>query len=192
MTYTERLDTSTSVTHKMTFLPRKLYEPGGLAYIYTDGKCRPLAPHLAGLEFEFRGGKPREVTWDELTERKRVRQRERLNRIRFVDPQPEIVPCYVWTFNNGAIIPYGGWWCYVVSRYFSIGVNRHGIKANLAESIMREIPLGYLPVKECFNDWMKAFAKAFPRSHPKDHRQAGSKLGWLYKGTFTLRKPDLL
>lgn len=44
---------------KGTFLPRKLYEPEGLAYIYTGGKCNRLAPHLAGLESGHRGNYPR-------------------------------------------------------------------------------------------------------------------------------------
>lgn len=162
-----------------TFLPRKLYEPGGLAYLMTGGKCRPLAPHLAGLERQEGGMEVREVPWTEIMERKRIRQKEHLRRIRSFDPEPRIVPCYVWTFFNRQMIPYHGWYCYVVSRYFSIAVNFRDYKTDLAESIMRAIPLSVLPVRECFDQWMEAFAKEFPRKHSIDKRKAGTKVGWI-------------
>lgn len=158
----------------MTFLPRKIYEPGGFAYLFTDGKCKPLAPHLAGLETSHGGTRRREVPWTELMERKRERQRERLQRKRWFDPEPSVVPCYVWTFFNRQMIPYHGWYCYVVSRHFEIAVNFRGFRTDLAESIMREIPLGILPVRECFTQWMEAFANAYPRHHLIDKRPAYS------------------
>lgn len=177
-----------------TFLPRKLYEPGGLAYAFTDGKCLPLAPHLAGLESGHRGEKAREVPWTEILDRRRERQRERLLRKRtFFEPEPRIVPCYVWTFFNRQMIPYHGWYCYVVSRHFSIAVNFRDFRTELATSIMTAIPLGFLPITESFRDWMEAFAKEYPRTHPLDSRKAGSKIGWITdQRIFTLERPTIV
>lgn len=174
-----------------TFLPRKIYEPGGFAYEFTGGKCKPLAPHLAGLESSY--GRYREVSWSEILDMRRERQRERLERKRhFFKHEPRVVPCYVWTFFNRAMIPYYGWYCYVVSRHFSIAVNFKGFRADLAESILRAIPLGFLPVadEKCFYEWMEKFAETYPRTHPIDKRKAGSLVGWITdRNTFTIERP---
>lgn len=175
----------------MTFLPRKLYEAGGLAYIFQDGQCKPLAPHLAGLMRER--GKVREVPWSEIIDKRRERQRERLDRKRnFWKSEPRIVPCYVWTFFNPQMIPYHGWYCYVISRHFSLAVNFRGFHGGLALSIMRAVPLGFLPVgdKKTFYEWTKKFAETYPRTHPIDKRKAGSLVGWIEdRSIFTLEKP---
>jgi hypothetical protein len=173
----------------MTFVPRKVWEPGGFGYLLTDGKCQPLAPHVAGIETN-RFGERREVPWTELMERKRARQRERLQRIRWFDPEPQIVPCYVWTFFNRQMIPYHGWYCYVVSRYFELAVNFRDFRTDLAESITQAIPLGLLPGKEFFTLWMERFAQEYPRRTPIDKRKAGSKVGWITKrSVFTIERP---
>jgi len=176
-----------------TFIPRKIYEPGGFAYELTGGKCRPLAPHLAGLEsYGSRGLQPREVPWSELMERRRVRQKERLDGKRWFIREPRVVPCYVWTFYNQQMIPYHGWYCYVVSRYFSIDVNFRGFKKDLAQGIMRAVPLGLLPdgTERQFDRWMELFAKTYPRKHPIDKRKAGSLVGWITdRSLFTLDRP---
>lgn len=175
----------------MSFLPRKIYEPGGFAYLLTDGRCKPLAPHLAGLE-SYRG-EYREVPWSEIMDRRRARQKERLERKRYDwDREPRVVPCYVWTFFNRQMIPYHGWYCYVVSRYFSEAVNFRGFRAKLAESIMIAIPLGLLPIpnQNHFDLWMERFAKTYPRQHPVDKRKAGSLVGWIAdREKFTLERP---
>lgn len=151
----------------MTFLPRKTYEPGGFAYLLTDGKCKPLAPHLAGLETYHGGLSRREVPWSEVMGRKRARQRERLERKRhFFEAEPAIVPCYVWAFFNRQMIPYHGWYCYVVSRHFEIAVNFRGFRTDLAESIMREIPMGFLPSKEFFRQCLTFSLSVSRHSNP--------------------------
>lgn len=177
----------------MTFLPRKIYEPGGFAYEFTGGKCKPLAPHLAGLMSEP-GGRRREVPWTEVMDMRRKRQAERLQRKQsfFID-EPRIVPCYVWTFFNPQMIPYYGWYCYVVSRYFSLAVNFQGFRNDLAVSIMTAVPLGFLPVddKKVFYQWTEKFATTYPRIHPIDKRKAGSIVGWIRdRSIFTLDKPE--
>lgn len=176
----------------MTFLPRKLYEPGGFAYEFTGGKCKPLAPHLAGLVREPGRG-VREVPWSEIMDNRRKRQAERLDRKRHSwNSEPRIVPCYVWTFFNPQMIPYHGWYCYVVSRHFELAVNFRRFNAHLAESILRAVPLGFLPVadRDCFYQWMAKFAETYPRKHPIDKRKAGTLVGWITDRTrFTLQRP---
>ncbi len=131
------------------------------------------------------------MPWTEVLDRKRARQKERLERIRWFEPEPGIVPCYVWTFFNRQWIPYHGWYCYVVSRHFEIAVNFRGFRTQLAESIMRAIPLGILPATEHFTLWMEKFAATFPRRNPIDKRQAGSKIGWITdQSIFTIERPD--
>jgi hypothetical protein len=176
----------------MTVLSRKMYEPGGFAYEFLGGKCKPLPPNVALLERDGRGGELVAVTWGEVMARRRKYQADRLLRVRDVRHEPKICPCYVWTFFNRQDIPYHGWYCYVVSRYFDVGVNFRGFKAQLATSIMTAIPLGMLPIEENFYEWCKVFAKAHPRAkHKHDPRKAGSVVGWIAdRRTFTLERPS--
>lgn len=155
----------------------------------TDGKCKPLAPHLAGLESYQ--GEYREVPWTEIMDKRRAWQKERLESKRYDwNREPRVVPCYVWTFFNRQMIPYHGWYCYVVSRYFSIAVNFRGFRTDLAESIMRAVPLGFLPDTHFFDEWMERFAETYPRNHSKDKRKAGSRVGWITdRRVFTLDRP---
>jgi hypothetical protein len=179
----------------MTFISRKFYEPGGIAYYLTDGRCKPLPPNVSHLVNDGRGHAMRQVTWEEVMEQRRKSQEKRLNLIR-VEEEPILLPCYVWTFFNAQEIPYHGWYCYVVTTQFDIGVNFKKFHNELAVSIMQAIPLGFLPIKESFDDWMAAFANQFPRQkhhkdkHPKDKRKAGSIIGWLKnRESFTLERP---
>jgi hypothetical protein len=144
---------------------------------------------VARIEFSGHGEKGHRVTWDEVMAARRKRQAERLENI-MRPAEPEIVPCYVWTFFNRQEIPYHGWYCYVVSRYFSVSVNFRGFDRELAVSIMSAIPLGMLPIVENFSVWMPEFAKHYPRKHPHDPRKAGSKVGWIKeRNLFTLERP---
>ncbi len=177
-----------------TIITRKVYEPGGLGYILTDGKCKPLPPDVAYLRSGaglWGAGDLEPVTWAEIMDGRRERQAERLRRIRHLNDEPMVCPCYVWTFFNRQMIPYYGWYCYVVSRHFSIAVNFRGYNEKLATSIMTAVPLGILPLKENFYKWMEAFAKAYPRAkHRFDFRKAGSRVGWITdRQSFTLEHP---
>ncbi len=134
-------------------------------------------PDVARIESDGFGHR-REVTWDDVMARRRERQQERLEQIQRPDP-PRIQPCYVWVFRVPGWL-YGGWWCYVVLRtHGEIAVNFQGFRRDLAVSIMRAAPCGFLPLAECFGDWMPAFAKQHPRPPVRDPRQAGSLVGWL-------------
>ena len=169
-------------------IDRKVYEPGGFAYSFTDGKCKPLPPNVAYLT-RGRWNKMVQVTWDEVMDDRRKRQAERLQRIRQV-PEPAVVPCYVWTFFNSSFI-YHGWYCYVVSRHFDMSINFRGFRQDLALSIMSEIPLGFFPIEENFEAWMEAFAKKHPRPKTKDDpRKAGTCVGWLSeRRRFSIERP---
>lgn len=155
--------------------------PPEVAYRISDGR---------GL----RGG-IRDVTWAEVGEQKRRKQRERLERIR--EPShPRFVPAYAWTFYNSGWI-YMGWHCYVVTRTEQIAVTFRGLNTGLAESIMRAVPLGMFPVVENFERWMESLAKQRPRRKPKrDRRRAGSVVGWLEYNSignptgFSLQRPQ--
>jgi len=137
-------------------------------------------PEVAYVVGDSVYGERRAVTWDEVMEARRERQRERLEQIQRPDP-PHAVPCYVWVFRVPGWL-YGGWWCYVVTRYEEIAVNFpriHRHHFGLALSIMRAAPCGFLPFLECFDDWMPAFAKKHPRPPTRDPREAGTLVGWM-------------
>jgi len=125
----------------------------------------------------------RDVTWAEVHEERRQRQRERLAEIRRPS-RPEVVPAYVWVFEVPGWI-YGGWWCYVVThrtrhREDMLAVDFRTFRADLALSIMRTAPCGFLPAIEFWEDWKPAFAREHQRSsRVDDPRPSGSLVGWL-------------
>lgn len=184
----------------MSFMPRKVWEPGGFGYNLMGGKCNPLPPAIAGVEVDF-ASKRRHVPWTEIMDRRRGRQAEQLERKRRTE-LPEILPCYVWTFFNAHDIPYHGWYCYVVTRHFEDAVNFRGFNKPLALSIMRAIPLGLAPARDNFEAWMAAFAQAYPRRRrwpggkvrsrgQRDPRKSGIYFGWLLnRGIFSLHYPE--
>ncbi len=182
-------------------MPRKCFEPGGFVYEFLDGEVRTIAPNVAGREKTGRFGAEewRDLTWDEVMQRRRERQAEQLERIRGRNSKPTVLPCYVWTFFNRQDFPFHGWYCYVVTREFGdVAVRgKHGDNEPLRESIMTEIPCGLLPMAENFEAWMAAFARKHPRRQPafsrghRDPRKSGCHLGWLNdERTFSLQRPN--
>lgn len=163
-----------------TIILRSALEPGG--FLYDPDRTVPadLARIVDG----------RIVTWAEIHARRGEDQRRRVAWKRGDNDLPGVLPCYVWTFYNRQAIPYGGWWCYVVTRHFDIGVNFRGFEKDLAESIMRAVPCGLLPCEDNFYRWMEAFAKQYPRpKRTRDRRKAGSIVGWLHdRRRFTLER----
>ncbi len=139
----------------------------------------------------------RPVTWPEMGQQKRQRQREQLARKQRPEPV-RIVPAYVWTFRVPGTF-FAGWWCYVVTREDRFPAmwhegGRFG-NAGLAESIVRAWPMGLLPIAENFERWMRLLAKTRPRRHARDPRPAGSLIGWFdtrYRGRFALSREELV
>ena len=144
---------------------------------------------IAFVTDDYKGGY-RQVTWKEVHKARTERMHRNLEWKRQI-AEPTILPCYVWTFFNVQDIPYHGWYCYVVTRYFDIGVNFRGFDKDLAMSLMRTIPFGLLPLETNFYKWMELFAKNYPRKpHPKDKRKSGSLVGWLIdRKSFTFQRP---
>ena len=80
---------------------RNCFEPGGFAYILNGGKCKPLPKNVAYLVSDY-GHQRREVTWDDVMDKRRERQSRIMEHIRS-EPEPAIVPCYVWAILQSAI-----------------------------------------------------------------------------------------
>lgn len=181
-------------------MDRASFEAGGFVYEFLGGECRKLPDNVAFVRFGP-GSAHVDVTWDQVMAERRQRQAERLERI-LCPRQPAVLPCYVWTFFNRQSLPFGGWYCYVVTRHFEDAVNFRGFGEPLALSIMNEIPLGILPTRDNFEAWMAAFARAYPRSRrwpggivlrggKRDPRKSGVHFGWLKnRETFSLRRPS--
>ncbi len=174
----------------MTVLPRNMFEPGGCAYLFTGGRCKPLPPDVAFIEVDYASGCRVPVTWQEVMERRRKRQAKLLKMIRY-PKEPPVVPCYVWVFHNRRTFIYGGWWCYVITRRFEIEITDSPSYDPLKQSIMRAVPLGFLPVPGAFKEWMVELARSCPRGKTGgDPREAGSVVGWLEgRRSFTLAHP---
>jgi len=123
-------------------------------------------------------GEPRRaVTWSERRVERQAAQRLRLARIEQPSP-PRRVPAYVWVFRVPGWL-YTGWWCYVVTRHEQISVNGRPFRRDLAASVMRAAPCGFLPMVEYFSEWMPVFTGHYPRPAVSDPRPAGSLVGWL-------------
>ena len=156
---------------------------------FAEGMGLKWAPDVAYVESGLRGRGT--VTWSEVMESRRQRQRQRLDYIRRPAPA-RVQPCYVWVFLVPGF-PFGGWWCYLVTRREQIAVERVVIMRKLTESIMRAAPCGFLPVVERFGEWMPACAAQYPRQRCKDPRPAGSVVGWLVDGKeFVRTRPTRL
>lgn len=172
-------------------IDRSVYEPGGLVWLMTGGRCKPLPKDVAYLVSDYRGR--REVTWREVMEERRERQAEDLEWNRR-ESEPAYAPCYVWVFDNGPIIPYGGWWCYIVTRHESRAVNFRGFNARLAASLMKNVPCGLQPSlmdgeERQFEEWMPLFARQFA-CRRRGRRREGRLIGWISGGEFLVKKPD--
>lgn len=146
-------------------------------------------------------GDSRFVTWSEVMESRRKRQARELKRKRN-ERHAVIVPAYVWVFHNDWNFPYGGRYCYIISRFGEEGSGRLGhrphepngrpVLNHICCQLMQEINLGLLPVEWNWETWKEQFIAQFPRFHKKDPRDAGSLIGW-YDRTehrFTRHRPN--
>jgi len=177
-------------------------DPAGLVRHGDEDDLADVQP-LQPLDVAHAAGAHRDVTWDEVMQQRRERQAERLARLR--EPvEPDVLPCYVWTFYNVQDIPYGGWHCYLITREHGdlAARGKYGTAAWLAENLMTEIQLGILPMVENFTTWMAMFAKKYPRARrwpdgkvfhhgQRDPRKAGVLHGWLKdRTTFSIQRPN--
>lgn len=89
---------------------------------------------------------------------KRDRQRRRLEAIRRVEATRS-VPCFVWIFDNGPIIPYGGVWMYVWTLRAYWRIDRY--QDDLALRIMAAF--GWLPIAELLPEFKRAFLRQYAR-----------------------------
>ncbi len=142
---------------------------------FADSMGLDWPPDVARVLVDHSGR--REVTWAEVMAYRREEQRSRLDALRRVDP-PRTVPCYVWVFHVPGWL-YGGWWCDVVTLREQLSVNFRWFRQDLALSIMRAAPCGFLPLAKYFDQWMPAFAEEHVRGPCKDPRRAGTMVGWL-------------
>ncbi len=112
------------------------------------------------------------LTKSDILDAKRTRQaRELKNKLRSYDNI--IKPCFVWTFNNGPIIPYGGWWLYVRTLRHSWWVSRLYNSKEITFKIRTLFPCGMLPIRQNYQSWMREFARCYPRVTEKQPLDQG-------------------
>lgn len=75
---------------------------------------------------------------------------------------PIWIPAFVWVFNNGPVIPYGGSHLYVRTRVNDWWISRHyhywtAHTGGLCEKIRKIYPCGIEPGAETFREWKLAF-----------------------------------
>lgn len=192
-----------------SFIPRSSHEPGGFGYILRSGPDGPgplVMPKDAAGYNVLLDGSFEWVTWSQIMDRRRERQREDLERIHsFREDRDAVRRAQVWVFDNGDIFPYGGWWCYVrtLDRYSTHGLRASyccggGAKGSVRENgpvamhLMRLLPMGLFPHPQNFEAWCAEIAKAFPkRPREGSNRPEGCVNGWTDGRTFELRKEAL-
>jgi len=79
------------------------------------------------------------------------------------------VPCFVWVFNNGPTIPYGGWWLYVRTIHKDYRIDSDD---RITLKIMSLFPCGLEPEMENLREWRPTFALEHSRptrKRPEDN-----------------------
>ncbi len=102
------------------------------------------------------------ITRKDILKNRRKRNIERLaKKRRFWNN--EIKPCFIWVFNNGPVLPYGGWWLYIrgAKRHWEVRDKK------LILQVMEIYPCGHLPIIESYSLWKPAFTAAYPRATKK-------------------------
>jgi len=103
------------------------------------------------------------ITRADILRGKQERQARQLARKR--QPFDYIIkPAFVWVFDNGPIIPYGGKWLYLrtLKQEYQIRDSRTRLQ------IMSVFPCGLLPMIENYEIWKQAFISYYCRP---DHRR---------------------
>ena len=98
-------------------------------------------------------------TFTEIKQNKVNRQRRHLENI--LENGFIIKPCYIWAFYNNTFF-YGGWWLYLKCNKIDFAINFKNYDfPKLVPKIMELYPLGFLPLKENFRNWIAEFEKTF-------------------------------
>ncbi len=130
----------------------------------------PIPPEVAYYEIGIApwGHPPPKhaVTWDQVHEKRRDLQAQRLESIRM--PDTVELPAFIWVFKNRytgrGFCPYGGWWIYLVTNKGEYGINfRNENSSALIPQAMELYPCGIIPLAANFETWAPIFAKQHHR-----------------------------
>ena len=113
----------------------------------------------------------KKVTYAQLKEEKAEEQRSHLQAI-LMNDNPVIRPCFICAFKNKGF-PFDGWWLCVYTLKNSWTLDFRVYREELILKIMKEYPLGYLPIDEKLDQWEAAFAKTYHYPTPKRPRHQG-------------------
>jgi len=153
--------------HPDSFMPRKFLEQ------FRRKVKEELRPHVltpppdvAGYESD--GYYRRAVTWEMVMERRRERQRIRLEQKRSSYDVIERKPLYVWVFWCPGIsgVFFRGWWTYLVGlgRDYHGGGYKGNVEGGLMDELLRLFPLTEPDLFETnWDEWMKRFVKKYHR-----------------------------
>lgn len=147
------------------FVPRKAFEPGGIAFLLNDG-CDPLPPNAAGRECSA-VGQYRYVTWDEVMQERRERQSEHLERK--LGPVTAIRAVRVMCWLNQRF-PFEGWHCVIDGCPGSLiheWANRYS-RGDVKE-MQSVLPVPGAPAT--MQEWMPLFAEHYPDLRRLPHRE---------------------
>lgn len=83
---------------------------------------------------------------------------------------PEVVvrPCFVWVFDNGPVIPYGGKWTYIRTLRQSWCIDRRHDAPEWRLKTMETFPCGFLPLLLNYRRWQAAFLQWYHRPTRKN------------------------
>lgn len=155
-----------------TYMTREVYTWWGETFGWA-----PLDKNVASVYKNSPYEKWKPITWEEVLNERREKQKAHLEWIREKDVV-EFKPCFVFTFLNKSNWFFDGWWLYVMTlkRNFPIGFK--GQNKQLILPIIKLFPCGFLPLEENFDDWAKEFARIYHRSTRERKKNIGMIAAW--------------
>ena len=170
------------------YVHRSAMLPGGIFHSLRQAKGLPpieVPKDVVGWQIEGRYSEWVPITRGMMLERKREAQARHLQTIRRCSPSAWRRG-QLWVFFVPGWL-YAGWHCYVraLKEYWPVDFRSGPAK----EWVMRQVPMGELPLAERFDKWCAAIAKAYPKQRTRtDPRRAGIVNGWCHDGKFYLTR----
>jgi hypothetical protein len=136
-----------------------------------DGRKRTRRAHPDEVVLIVNGRRvtARDILKDKVDGQERNLARKRQSR------RSVVRPCYVWVFDNGPVIPYGGTWLYVRTPQKDYRIGRDFHAYNIRERIMSEFPCGGHDDYRC---WKRAFLEQHRRPTKKRLEGNALALAW--------------
>lgn len=99
-------------------------------------------------------------TWQDVHAERTAKQNSRVSH-KIREGTRSIKPAFIWVFHNNTNF-FAGWYLYIKTLKDDKAINFRETNYAVMEKAMSLFPCGYIPLKQNFKSWMRAFAKQFP------------------------------